>query len=761
MRVLRQSRAWAAACVAGALLAGAAAMPLTVPPAAATGQPSQAEQSGEEAPEQAAAELELLVAPEDPIFAANASEVRFTVLLRNDGERSVPEGSVELAIGERFTGESALARPEELATTDEAAAAESEAPTQPASQVIATATLDAVPGGKTHTATVTVPVGDVPAFTSDSQGVYPLYATYRASDSASASSLSAFSPVVWGGTGEATASVNLTTIVPLTFPANVHSMPTRNQLEAVTPTFSALVDYATRNHAVLAIDPRFVTAVRSYGVEAPEASRELLARLESTALTNFLLQFADADPAAQAALGAKELLQPAGFEFVTRFGAWEPAEPAPTDPTADDPTTQHTAAQHASAPADGAADKQTAPEQDGAAADGAAVQEGDSEATAGQEGDSGDTDPEPAPAPTDEQLAEWPSGLAAAWPAPGQVGARTLSLLRASELNLAVLRSDNVTLAGGPRAKIGSSDALVTDAELDAAVQLALTGQTETERALGSAQTAARLALAATSGTSSLVLGVDRAAVADTERPEEVLAELTHQRWVKPVAYASLPEGTAKLAPAAPNADRLELLEAAIGNEATVLEARAMLVNPEYLNSYQRMRLLNLLATKGADPAADFAETAAQFAERDAELHDGVRIVGTKRAQLVGGSTRIPIQLRNSLPFDAIVTLQVSPTSAALRLPERSFPEIVLPEDSSERVLVPANSRVSSGDSALLLAVTSVDGEYTASSSRLEVTISSAVETVAIAVLASAAALLFGFGIWRSVRRRRTHSPRE
>ncbi len=751
MRLLRRPRAVAAALIVAALLAGGtpAALAAVVERAAETPPGGGAVDSDEvEQPE-----LRLIVAPETPIVESTATEVKFTVLLQNSGELSVPEGSVELAIGDRLTGSSAIPRPEELAATADAPPLDSEASAvdgagdakgqgpdadaeraAPQRTVLATAAIDAIAGGKEQTATVTVSLTDIPSFTSTGHGVYPVYATYRASDSGSAASLSAFSPIVWSGPHQADAAVDLTSVVPLTLSTKVQSLPTRAQLASETPRLDALVDFATRTQAVLAIDPRYVAAVRAYGTEAPQPARDLVARLESTSLSTFMLQFGDADPAAQSALGATELLQPEGFEFVTRFGAWEPTVDAANPDGAPDATNSDAAANPAATPS---------------------VEDAEGEG----EPDSPD---ESAEAPSDEALAEWSTGLAGAWPGPGQVGSGTLNLLRSSGIDFTVLRSDNVALTGGPRAGLGEGgSALVTDAELDAGVQLALAGATDAERALGAAQAAARLTLAADSEVKGIVLGVDRGGSAAHEHPERVLADLTTQRWVKSIAHTAQSEGTATLRAQAPTEERVELLAEAVDNEASVLEARATLVNPEYLDSYQRMRLLTLFSTGYSAPEADFPEVARQFAKRDAELHDGVRLVGTKRAQLVGGSTKIPIQLRNSLPFDAVVTLEVSPTSAALSLPERTFRDIQLPEDSSERVLVPATSRVSSGDSALLLSVTSTDGEYTASTGRLEVTISSAVETVAIALLGSAAALLFGFGIWRSIRRRRTLSAGE
>ncbi|GAA1321906.1 hypothetical protein GCM10020360_24200 [Nonlabens tegetincola] len=754
--------------VAGALLAGLASLPAWHG-ASATPQPEAPADTPEG--EETVSGLELVVAPEAPVLTEADTEAKFAVLLRNTSEATAPEGSIELALGERFTGQSAS----EAAAAGDSGEAESAEATAAPRTVIATSQIDAVRPGSEQRITVSVALKDISLFTAAAHGVYPLYATYAASDSSVANSLTAFAPVVWEGP-EPTASVPVGVIVPLTLPASVQSMPSRAQLGEALPRLDALVDYAVTSHGVLAIDPRIIVAIRGYGTEAPRGAPELLARLESTGIPSFLLQFGDADPAAQAALEFESLLQPVGFEFITRFGAWEATEPEPTE--GDGAATGDAAAgKAAGAPAGTEAGAAAATSATASTAAASTDSGGSTDTNPGTGGDTdaeptdsaepadpepGEADPEqPAAAPTDAALSAWPHGLAGGWPAPGQADHRTIALLRGAGVDLTVLSSTNVRLTGGPRASLGDGSALVTDSELDAAVRLALTGASETDRALGEAQAAARLALAANAGVTGLVIGVDRAGAAEHDHPERVLSQLTAPRWVDAVAHTALPEGSAQLQPGSSSEERTELLRTAMLNEPAVREVRALLEQPEYLDSYQRMRLLTLFGTRLAAPDEDFAAAAKQFAKRDQELRDGVRLVDTKRAQLVGGSTRIPIQLRNSLPFDAKVTLEVAPTSAALNLPERSFTNIELPEDSSERVLVPANSRVSSGESALLLTVSSSDGEFTAATGRLDVSISTTVETVAIALLGSAAALLFGFGIWRSVRRRRALSPRE
>ena len=146
---------------------------------------------------------------------------------------------------------------------------------------------------------------------------------------------------------------------------------------------------------------------------------------------------------------------------------------------------------------------------------------------------------------------------------------------------------------------------------------------------------------------------------------------------------------------------------------------------------------------------------AGAFRTRDAELLGGVQAISTEHTQLVGVSTRVPIQLRNALPFDAIVQVRADPASAALSVADRVFSDVRVPAEATGSVLVPVQSRVSSGESGLVVSVTALAGEPTTYTGTLNISIRSSIETVGVWVLGSLAALLLVLGIWRSVRRKR------
>lgn len=678
---------------------------------------------------------DFVIAPTSQVYQTADRDLEVRLLLRNSANRTLPEGSVELRL-EPPVSKKDLA--ERLASEGEENSSESadEAP------IIATAAVAATEADSEQSLTVSVAPENVPLTETSAPGVYTVTAKYLPADGSAEEPLVAEAPVVWRGVDPAAAPVKVSLVVPFVLPSEISTMPTRSELDNLAPGFTGLLDFASASNAMLAIDPRIIAAIRGYGTRAPENSREFLERLEASPLKSFLLQYGDADVTPQAALRLPQLLQPVSFDFVTRNGSFD----APSDVDADAD----------SSPADADAVSGSEP------ADSPETPSGEKRSEEGSDPDAADDSAEPEPSleqdpaapPTLEELGSWEGGLPATWPS--QVTSQVLSYVNGFGLNFTVLGSDNVTLSGGPRAKLASGNAVVTDAELDEAVKLALSGASETERDLGLARAHALLANASEGGVFGLAIGVDRGAILAAENPVEVLESIVDDPWVRTVTIDAQTEGTAVLKPEPYDSERTELLGEALMNEERVVEVRAMLENPEFLDGYQRMRLLTLFSTRYADESVTFSKVADRFAKRDAEIREGVDIVVSKHAQLVGASSRIPVQLRNSLPFNASATVSITPTSAALALDERVFRDVLVANDSSDRVLVPVSSRVSSGESGLLISVTSNNGEYTAATAILPISISTTVEVIALSVLGAAAVLLFGFGIWRSVRHRRT-----
>ncbi|MHA3723639.1 DUF6049 family protein [Leucobacter sp. HY1910] len=571
---------------------------------------------------------------------------------------------------------------------------------------------------------------------------------------------------------EALTKLDVSFIVPFVLPSSIHTMPTRGQLSDLAPGWDRLLTAAEAARATLAIDPRVIAGIRSYGTEAPAEAREFLSRIESSASPSFLLQFADADPAAQAALGFTSLLSPTNLEFVTRFGEFE-AAPESKNGTADPDPDATDAADAASEAKSKIADENTDKNTDKNAAENSDTQPDAGEEAGGDKSNDNDNDndndnegnndagsDESVGTPTVEQLTAWPE-KATAWPAEGNVDEGALDLLAASNVDQLVLDSGNVKHTGGPRITLGDASVVVTDNALGAVAAAALTGDTDIDRAAARAELVAMLAVRAQAEEGGVVLGLGRAAVADAEDPELLVEALTLLDAVRATPIEDQAEGSGELRAAGPLEPRLALLRSAADREAAVNEVGAVLDDPQYLSGYQRTRLLQLFATRYAPQDGGFDRAATAFRTRDAELLEGVQVISAEHTQLVGVSTSVPIQLHNSLPFNATVQVNVQPVSAALEVEQRVFKDVAVGAEANERVLVPVRSRVSSGESGLVVTVAARGGDPTVFTGTLPLSISSIVETIMLWVLGIAAAWLFVGGAIRSVRKRRTGSARK
>ncbi|MEJ6488669.1 DUF6049 family protein [Leucobacter sp. USCH14] len=730
------ARAVGSWALAGAVLAGAVFGTSVEPPRSADGAPITSETGG-------GADVELVVSPREPVIAAADDEVQFGLLIRNSTSAALPAGTVSLELD--------ATRLNDPAELEEAL---------PESAIrFAEAEVGSTAPGADQTVTVTVPRGELPIGPNAAAGAYrvgatlefveapePGFALFGAEPTDQTAvvpaTVSSGTSIVWKGAGAQ--SVPLSVIVPFVLPPDIRTLPTRGQLEDLAPGWDRLLTAARTHEATLAIDPRVIAGIRAYGDEAPRNAQLLLNRLETTPLPSFLLQFADADPSAQAALGFTTLLEPTSLDFVSRFGSFSeaPASDAGTEADADSgPSSGSGSGSDSNSVADGASGTESTDSAD--------------EADAGAES-TPEIEPESAPLPALSDLLAWPQQESLhAWPAEGRADPALLPLLESEGVDSLVLSSEGVELAGGPRGSIGDTEVTVTDAELDRAARTALRAATETERSGGVARIAAELVLEAQDGSDGVVLALDRGATGGAADPAALLEQLETFAWTSPTAIAEQGTGSVELRPSGPLQDRLELLRSASNREGSVNEVGAVLTHPEYLSGYQRTRLLELFSTRYAGDEGGFADVAAAFRERDAELLSGVQAISTEHIQLVGSSSRVPVQLRNALPFDAAVTVDVEPASAALSVEERRFEDVIVPAETTERVLVPVRSRVSSGESGLVVSVSAADEQTTVFTGTLSITIRSSIETIIFWSLGGLAVLLLVFGILRSVRRRR------
>ncbi|MGK0722476.1 DUF6049 family protein [Leucobacter sp. W1478] len=665
---------------------------------------------------------EIIVAPASPVLEAEADEHQFTVHLRNTGKEAIPAGEVRLLLNT-----TPLESTTQLATVE---------PSARATQIALTAVGETASGSEQNL-TFAVPRDTLPLSFASAAGVYSVHVELRLpafeplETRADPLLVSEATPFVWQDAGT-DARVPVTLVVPFTLPGNVRTVPSADQLREVAPRLTSLLDEAERAEATLAVDPRIIAGIRVLGDDAPASAQALLERFESTTQPLFLLQFADADPAAQAALGLDELLRPLGFGYL--LGNTDETDVADAETNQQNPLegAEDAGSEDASAPASGEEESLT----------------NSSDQTPGVDPPNGLV-----ATPEVDQLAGTPGAYLGAWPASGGVDGSTLDLLRGAGITNIVLDSGNVADATGTRVLIDGMSALVADATLTDSTKLTLAGESPSERASGIADLTAFLALSALQGTAGLVLAVDRGALADAENPAGLLATVSGLGWVNTVPEMIQPEGTGTIRSGKTAEQRLELLRATVARSDEIDAVAPVLRRPQSLVEYQRLRLLEAFATRYAGADVDFDAVDDRIRARDAELLSGVRVVGTENTQLVGTSSRVPVTLHNALPFDANVMVKVSPTSAGIAVPVRAFPNQVVSADGNHVVLVGVKTRISSGESGLRVEVHGNTSEQALSERVLKLTIRSSYETILLVSLAATATLLLALGIWRSLRR--------
>ena len=625
----------------------------------------------------------LVIAPDEPVIRSSAEEFQFQVLLKNPSNAEIGAGEVVLSL-DNLRAESS---------------ADLELDTERETLEIATVPLEITSAGENQTVSASVTRTDMPLLFSRLSGVYPLRAEFipeTQAEDEDATPLRATTPLVWNGV-ESLSPLPLTLVVPLVLPSTIQTLPNRDDLARTAPNLIQVFEAAERRNATIAIDPRILAGIRVLGSDAPAAATTLLENIEKSASPIILLQFADADPAVQAALGFEELLKPVGFSRAQPKTQSTPAEPK-TDETLANPEGE-------------------IPEFDG--------------------------------------LLNLANAKPGAWPAGGEVDSATLGLLRKAGLTSLVLDSHNVSSATSSRVELSDFEALIANRQFGDSARDSIAAGTTTERAAGSASLASGLALAAQLGETGAVLAIDRVALADSPNPLEIFEELDSFTWAQTVSERQQAIGTASLRAGTTTEDRRELLRATLLRAEQIDALAPLLRSPDSLHEYQRERVLQALSAGNASPLVDFAAVDERIKLRDEQLLRGVQPVVTENTQLVGTLSHIPITLNNALPFDALVNLHATPVSAAISVSTRNF-DVSVPADGTANVLVPVHSRISSGDTGLALEVQDHDRDRVFATALLPLTLRTTIETVMIWVFGSAAVLLLGFGIFRSVRRRRT-----
>lgn len=554
--------------------------------------------------------------------------------------------------------------------------------------------------GERVSISATIPATNLPFSPSSAPGVYGTEVRWsdRGMFSVEARSpLFRSPPFIWRSFA-ASGQLELATVVPVVFPE--HSTPpiSPGQVDEQLlrdGTVEQLIDTAERFDLTAAVDPKIVATVRAVGDAASVTAAGIVERLTRGELDTLALQYADADPVLQLTGDPGGLIDHGNLSFLTRHFR-------------------------------------------------------------------GDSFP-----PRGSALTSWERTLeAVAWPAPGVVSEGTLGLLADAGFSSIILSGEDAS--GAPRASFpsggrGTTDVFVSNEHLERVAAQLITAATSSDRALASSQLTAVTLLLTQSHEAAeeprqaaqAFLAIPRHAASSGASLDPLLEHLETLPWVSAIKPADLAEGSVTVHDPVDLDAQHEILRNALESEERVTAFARVLDDPSLLIDHERDRLLGLIsAQRVADPAAMRAAHDV-FRAYDESLLDGVQIIDTEHTRLLGESSRIPVQLRNTLPFDATIRGTVHADSPALIVQDAEISRTIIPARSTVTHLVPVTTRVSSGESSLNVHIFDVNAGEHIESQRFPISISTGIERIALGTLITIAVTLFGFGAFRSWVRHR------
>ncbi|WP_347755118.1 DUF6049 family protein [Agrococcus sp. ProA11] len=201
-----------------------------------------------------------------------------------------------------------------------------------------------------------------------------------------------------------------------------------------------------------------------------------------------------------------------------------------------------------------------------------------------------------------------------------------------------------------------------------------------------------------------------------------------------------------------------ELVSAALEQEAAVASIVSIVDEPTTLLAELRLALLAALPSAGR-PVTDADRLAtASLADSLNEVRTAVQIVGGSDIHAVGESVGLPITITNRLEVPANVVLTLRPTNALVSVDQPRVEVTVAPE-SQQRVQVPIDV-VGTGTLWMIVQLHTPDGVPLGEMQRLRISAQPTIEVAVAWTIGAAIVLLLGFGIFRSIQKRRRGDAR-
>jgi len=584
--------------------------------------------------------------------------------------------------------------------------------------VVATSATPEVPAGRIVSVTITVPAAAIGLSDSPSSwGARTLAVSISTPVAAVGQSRSA---IVWYPATTAPVT-GVAFAVPLTVPEPSSGLLTAETLQAYTGPNGVLtrqLNQAIGTGVTIGIDPMVLASIRILGDSAPLTALTWLERLEAAPNDSFALGYADYDLATVSQAGAATPLEPLSF----------PVDPALFPGATAVPTV--TAAPSAT--------------------------------------------PSPTPSsepgstlPTVESLTSFPYTITGiGWPVDDSVVEKDLEWMSAGGMPTSILSSGNVAYkldyTPSAAAKVGSQGALVSDSGVSAQFRRAAGSTDETSWANAMAGLSATLATVSRErpGESRTLLAtLDRSNIDGNFRLAQTVNGLDSVPWfagsnVSDLA-ATVTDTTiaAAVEPREQSADRIEAVGALLAAEQRVTAFSSVLDDPSQLNGPQRLNLMAVLSNTWGHSSESTGAAMATFVAAANEATSAVSIAGSGDLLITSTNSRISVAITNELPWPVSVYLTVRPQNGNLYI-EKSRVLATIEADSQSKIQLPVEA-LANGQTTIEATLASPTSVPISQTANIEVDVHADWETVFTAVVAIGIVIVFAFGIWRTVAKRR------
>jgi hypothetical protein len=537
------------------------------------------------------------------------------------------------------------------------------------------------------------------------------------------------SSIVWNpGTGVKPTRLGL--VLPLAVPQSADGLIPSDLLAGYTSDGGLLtrqLDAVFDQPGIaIGIDPRILASIRILGNSTPPSAKAWLQRLESATNDTFPLSYADSDLAAASQAKATRLLVPTSFPVDARQF---PGLPSAT-PTATATATPNPAP---TAPAPG---------------ESAAV------------------------LPDLASLQAFDYSLpAVAWPASGSVVEADLDGFETGGLTTTILGSGNVgygTVDYTPSsaALVGKHQTLVTDDGLSAYLDAAAEAPSPAlwSQAMSNLSSAiAVISLERPAAARTLLATFDRSRPGADMRLAQTLTALAALPWASSVSLSEVNSSfasgsavlpaTATLVPRPESADRIATVTKLLAAEAEAGSFASVLNDPTQITGERRLSLLALLSNSWTGDAAWAAETKKYLAKSDRFVTKSVTVARSSATVFTSRNSPLPITVTNDLPWPVTVYVTVRSPSNIITI-DNDRVELVIEAQSQAKTTVPVTSNAN-GPVTLIVSLSSATNVQITAPTAIDVDVQAQWETAFTAVVAALVIGVFGFGIYRTIAKRR------